>query len=161
MKAFYKTIYFCCTLVLIAFGALDSLAQEANQQSQLQVEKMPFNQWTNVYSNESVEIWIQKVDCIDPVNAIDIRKLIYRVVNKSNDFIAIQWDQLLDFGDRVIESSDAKTEYRKRFALRPRETLQGDCAFVNNDKVMFVKMLNPADDMALHRLQLLNVNIYR
>jgi hypothetical protein len=141
--------------------AFTTAAQGAREQSAFQVDQLPFNKWTNIYSNETVEIWIQQIDCIDPINDIDIRKLLYRVINKSSDFVAVEWDQLLDFGDRIIQSSDAKTEYRRRFALKPGESIEGDCAYVNNDKVVFVKRLKPAHDMTLKRVELFNVNVYR
>jgi hypothetical protein len=161
MISVIKNIYLVCLLLLLCIYATPARSQGIDKQGIVDVGQMVFNQWTNVYSNETVEISIMKVDCIDPINDIDIRKIFYKVSNKSNDFVAIQWDQMLDFGDRIIQSSDAKTEYRKRFALKPGESIQGDCAYSNNDKVVFVKRLKPEHEMTLLRLQLLNVNIYR
>jgi hypothetical protein len=144
---------------LLVFFALAVQAQEIPDS--LFLNKVVFNQWTKVFNSEQVEIWAKKVDCIDKVNDIDIRKIFYKIVNKSNYFLAVEWDQGLAYNQKYLLSSDKKPEYRMRFALKPNETLEADCSTSKNSLTTFAKMLKPEHPMELISLRLVNVNVFK
>ncbi len=118
-------------------------------------------EWKVVYQSNEVKISVLKTDCIDPVNGIDMRKLLYRVENLTNNFIAVQWDQALNYSNKYIESSDKRPEYRKRYALKPTEIIEGSCEKTNMDQTIFVQMTNPLNDQVLISFKLINVQIFQ
>jgi hypothetical protein len=118
-------------------------------------------EWIVVYQSKEVKVSVLKTDCIDPVNGIDMRKLLYRVENLTNNFIAIQWDQALNYSNKYIESSDKRPEYRKRFALKPLEKIEGNCEKTNMDQTIFVQMTSPLNDQVLISFRLINIQVFQ
>lgn len=122
------------------------------------VDNLP-KEWKVVYQSQQIRIAVLKMDCIDPVNGIDIRKIAYRIENLSNSFIALQWDQVLNYSNKNIISSDARPEYQKRYALKPLAKIEGTCDKKDMDQTLFIQMTKPYNEQVLKSFQLINIQI--
>jgi len=141
---------------ILVFFTLPTHIFAQNSSDSILVDKLP-KEWKIVYQTQQIRIAVLKMDCIDPVNGIDIRKIAYRIENLSNSFIALQWDQVLNYSNKYIISSDARPEYQKRYALKPLATIEGTCDKKDMDQTLFIQMTKPYNEQVLKSFQLINI----
>lgn len=112
------------------------------------------DEWTNYYSDNSVQVFYRYTDCRNEADGIHQQKVVFKFVNLTGKAIAISFNKQLFYSNQKQSGDDMPFQ----LTLPPKQSVEGSCNEKDKALFSFVKHLN-MDGAQLQDFKLTNISI--
>lgn len=112
------------------------------------------DEWTNYYSDNSVQIFYRYTDCHDDAASVHQQKVVFKFVNLTAQAIAVNFNKQLFYSGQKQAGGDKPFQ----LSLQPKQSVEGSCNEKDKTLFSFVKHLN-MDGAQLQDFKLTNISI--
>jgi len=126
--------WFLLSIVSLAFMlfASDAEAQEHNVLSEIELGNY-MQEWKMLKTMELADIFYKYSDCSDPSNGVYPERILFKVVNKTDNKVYVYWEYLLEYDNQPANASP--NENLVQVHLEPNQSLEGNCDNLHQTKL--------------------------
>lgn len=112
-----------------------------------------------LYSNNSISIESELIDCISTKNGTAKQYQLLQVKNLTDRTVKVTFKKNLWYGGKCTSCNSNSEEYISSVEIEPHGIVSGDCETYDKQLKVFVKMLNLKDVKQLTHFELVDVNV--
>lgn len=137
---------------LVVLLMLSLIAMQAKSQG---MEQEP---WVLYRANDSIDIYMQTVDCNIPSEGIYRSYVMFKFVNKTNVDLTVDWDYKVWFGNTCY-GCIPNDEFHRKVIVKANSFIESTCTKRVNELSLFRKFLSYSTEEILTSFEFYNIKI--